>query len=318
MSDYYAAFPLYTREQLLAFNTESMDPVTLVDLLAQTIASEDTKILGLDTYASLLKTASYRQQLEASGALIDALGVGTPARIDLSILPRLSFFVRADFTLETPYLSRDDRAFSVTENPVRKDWVFGLPLVAATTWKGTLRNACLLEDPTAVDRLFGPESAENWEGDDAQASLHEGRVYAFASFFTQIDTEIVNPHDRIRRVGKNPIRIECAPKGARSRLAFLYLAIPRDAASRTLSSAEFREQIANDLITVTRCVRGAMRDYGFSAKKSSGYGAAADALTGERGIIEIAGVDGGRTMFEKFSEICSKAESLAAIIRESA
>ena len=317
MSDYYAAFPLYTREQVLALKSESTDPVALIDLLAQTTASEDTKILGQDTYAGLLKTAAYRQRLERGAALIDGLGIGTPARIDLSILPPLSFFLRADFALETPYLSRDDRAFSVTENPVRKDWVFGLPLIAATTWKGALRNACLLEARKAVDRLFGSEPPKNSRSEESPSSQHEGRICAFTSFFTQIATEIVNPHDRVRRIGKNPIRIECVPRGARSRLALLYLAIPRDDESRRLTPVEFRKQVADDLIAVAGCVRGAMRDYGVSAKKSSGYGAAADALVGERGIIEVAGLDGGPASFAKFSELVERAEGLAARIKES-
>lgn len=314
MSDYYAAFPLYACEQVLALRSDSMDPVALVDLLAQTTASEDTKILGQDTYAGLLKTTAYRQRLERGAALIDGLGIGTPARIDLSALPPLSFFLRADFALETPYLSRDDRVFSVTENPVRKDWVFGLPLIAATTWKGALRNACLLEAREAVDRLFGPEPPKNSRGEEPPALLHKGRICTFTSFFTQVATEIVNPHDRVRRIGKNPIRIECVPKGARSRLALLYLALRRDEESRCLTAVEFRKQVAGDLLAVARSVRGAMRDYGVSAKKSGGYGAAADALVGERGIIEVTGLDGGPASFAKFSEVVGKAEGLAARI----
>jgi hypothetical protein len=60
-----------------------------------------------------------------------------------------------------------------------------------------------------------------------------------------------------------------------------------------------------------------MRDYGVSAKKSSGYGAAADTLVGERGIIEVAGLDGGSARFAKFSELIGRAEGLAARIQES-
>src|SRR5579883_828487 len=228
------------------------------------------------------------------------------------------FFSPGGFALETPYLSRDDRVFSVTENPVRKDWVFGLPLIAATTWKGALRNACLIEAREAVDRLFGPEPPKNSQGDEPAAALHEGRICTFTSFFTQIATEIVNPHDRVRRIGKNPIRIECVPRGARSRLALLYLALPRDERSRSLTLPDFRKQVAGDLIAVARCVRGAMRDYGVSAKKSSGYGAATDALVGERGIIEVAGLDGGPASFAKFSELIERAEALAARIQGSA
>ncbi|HWB87548.1 MAG TPA: RAMP superfamily CRISPR-associated protein [Bryobacteraceae bacterium] len=318
MIDHYAAFPLYTREQALALKTESIDPVTLIDLLAQTTASEDTKVLGQETYARLLKTAAYRKRIENAAAMIDALGIGTPARIDLNILPPLSFFLRADFALETPYLSRDDRVFSVTENPVRKDWVFGVPLIAGTTWKGALRNACLLEARGAVNRLFGPEPPRDATDEEARASLHEGRICTFTSFFSQIAMEIVNPHDRVRRIGKNPIRIECVPKGARSRLALLYLAVPRDNDSRSLSPAEFRKQVADDLIALARSVCGAIRDYGVSAKKSSGYGAVADALVGERGIIEVGRLEGGPARFAKFSELVGEAQKLAARIQESA
>ncbi len=317
MIDHYAAFPLYTREQMLALKTESIDPVTLIDLLAQTTAGEDTKILGQDTYAGLLKAAGYRKRLESAAAMMDTLGIGTPAQVDLSILPPLSFFLRADFALETPYMSRDGRVFSVTENPVRKDWVFGIPLIAGTTWKGSLRNACLLEARGAVDRLFGPEPLRDATDEETRASLHEGRICAFTSFFNQIATEIVNPHDRVRRIGKNPIRIECVPKGSRSRLALLYLALPRDNNSRSLSPSEFRKQVADDLIAVARSVCGAMRDYGVSAKKSSGYGAAVDALVGEQGIIEVAGLEGGPARFAKFSELIGEAQKLAARIQES-
>ncbi|MFN3325412.1 MAG: hypothetical protein ACK5AZ_18105 [Bryobacteraceae bacterium] len=318
MSDHFAAFPLYAEQQVLELKKASIDPVSLIDLLAQTTVSEGTKILGQATYAGILMTTAYQQRLEHGAALIEGLGIGTPAHIDLSSLPPLSFFLRADFALETPYVSRDDRAFSVTENPVRKDWVFGLPLIAATTWKGALRNACLLEARQAVIRIFGPGLPDHSRVEEPSASLHEGRILTFTSFFTQIATEIVNPHDRVRRIGKNPIRIECVPRGARSRLALLYLALPREERSWSLNAADFRKQVAGDLIAVGRCVRGAMRDYGVSAKKSSGYGAAADALVGERGIIEVAGLDGGPASFAKFSELISAAQQLASRIQEKA
>lgn len=316
MRDYYAAHPLYLREQLLALKSRLPvpDKISLVDLLAQTVASENTKVLGQELYTGYLGSADYRKELEAAGKLHQAIGLGTPAQLDLSYLPDYSFFLRADFSLEAPYLSRDDRLFSVTENPVRKDWVFGLPLIASTTWKGALRNACRIQAQEAVGRLFGPEPPRDQEQEE-EPSLHAGRVYTFASFFNQIGLEIINPHDRQRRVGKNPIKMECVPKGARSRLTVLYIAIPRDDASWNLGPADFRKEIAGDLVTLANCVRGMMRDYGFSAKKSSGYGTATDALTGERGLLYVAGVDSGRATFSKFSDLVEVAELLAAKIR---
>ncbi len=318
MKDYYAAFPLYSREHLLALKSGSLvvNSVSLIDLLAQTIASEDSRSLGREQYAQFLNSADYRNDLREAGDLLSTAGLGPPARLDLTSLPEFSFFLRADFTLETPYLSRDDRVFSVTENPVRKDWVFRLPLIASTTWKGALRNACLMQAPNSVGRLFGPEPSRHSQEEQGRTPLHEGRVCTFPSFFSQIASEIINPHDRKRRVGKNPIRMECVPRGARSRLALLYLAIPRDDASWKLSQCQLREQIADDLVTTANCVRSAMREYGFSAKKSSGYGAAADGLSGEGGLIEIGGLGTGVT-FSKFSEIRTSAEALAAKIRGS-
>jgi len=64
-----------------------------------------------------------------------------PGQIAVSLLPLYSFVVSFSFQLRKPYLSKDDVAFYVLENPVRKEKVFGLPMVAPTQWKGALRAA---------------------------------------------------------------------------------------------------------------------------------------------------------------------------------
>lgn len=320
MRDYFAAFALYSRERFYAFTDQPpvADPAWQIELLAQTAATEDTKTLGRELYSKLLQAPAYRKGVEESNRLMQSLALHPPDRVDLSPFPRYSFFLRADFSLETAYLSRDDRVFSVTENPVRKDWVFGLPVIASTTWKGALRNACLLRAPQAVNRLFGPEPQREREADEQQSHLYEGRVCTFPSFFTKVGSEMINPHDRRKRIGKNPIRIECVPKGAHGRLALLYVALPRDPASGQFSTEEFREQVAGDLAIVAECVQAMTREYGFSTKKSSGYGTAADSLATEGGLIEVAALENGLTSFAKFSQIEDRAKAVAAKIRKGA
>lgn len=61
--------------------------------------------------------------------------------IDLSLLPAYSFVIQLTFALAQPYISRDEQNFYIIDNPVRKDKLFGLPYVASTSWKGSLRSA---------------------------------------------------------------------------------------------------------------------------------------------------------------------------------
>jgi len=77
-----------------------------------------------------------------------------------------------EFTLEKPYASRDDAPLYPTDNPVRKDHVFRVPVVAPSTWKGSLRNAAVdllilrdaspvrkAEDRMALAEIFGNEKS---------------------------------------------------------------------------------------------------------------------------------------------------------------
>ncbi len=72
--------------------------------------------------------------------LTDRLGL-SERTIDLTSLPSYSFTVQFRFQLRRPYLSKDDMVFYAIDNPVRKEKVLGLPMVAPTQWKGALRSA---------------------------------------------------------------------------------------------------------------------------------------------------------------------------------
>ncbi len=60
-------------------------------------------------------------------------------------LPSLSFILHIPFQLQKPYLSKDERDFYLLDNPLRKEKVFQIPMVAATSWKGALRAAIMQE-----------------------------------------------------------------------------------------------------------------------------------------------------------------------------
>ena len=63
----------------------------------------------------------------------------------ISCLPPGSWHIHFSFTLSKPYISRDDTDFYIIDNPVKKEWVFKVPYVAPSQWKGALRSAIMQE-----------------------------------------------------------------------------------------------------------------------------------------------------------------------------
>jgi len=61
--------------------------------------------------------------------------------LNLSLFPPGSWAIQVRFTLSKPYLSKDDVDFYILDNPVKKEWVFKVPYVAPSQWKGALRAA---------------------------------------------------------------------------------------------------------------------------------------------------------------------------------
>lgn len=206
--------------------------------------------------------------------------------INLSILPQYSFLLQFTFTLEKPYISRDEQEFYIIDNPIRKDTVFGLPYVAPSSWKGSFRAALWQCGHKAEDdeirRIFGNERAT-----EEHERLRIGRLHLFPTFFTKKGLEIINPHDRARRVGTNPILMECVPKGASGLFSLMY--VPFDLIVK--GDEEIREQVAKDIQLIAKGLNAMFRDYGFGAKTSSGYGIAKPDLTEGRLILKAKGIE---------------------------
>ena len=278
--------------------------------------------------------SAFTQEVEEHRRLLGKLGLLRPKLPLTSSLPPYSAFLRFDFMLAKPYISKDDDPFYVAEgvNPVRKCPVFGVPMVSAASWKGLLRWAAMkgdLETAGSEDefirrrvrhtRVFGTEKGFEtetaWERfldhrcstnmahyractaerlcseaatrhaayetelrkglglskRDAVPHL-QGRVSLYPTFFDKIDIEVINPHPRGTKAGTRPIYLECAPWGSVGTFSLLYVPYDLIGGDEGIALAE-RER---DLGLVARAIGQMMLTYGFSAKRTSGYGIACD------------------------------------------
>ncbi len=320
----------------IAAQEDSIEGPKAKDNLKNYVISGDRKRGG--GYKSLVHhkqghpaETSYAKELIALRlASMESTGL-LPSAPDLSTLPRGSWFLQFTFTLAKPWMSKDDEPFYVAEsvNPVRKDKVFKVPVMAASSWKGLLRWTAVhtrLAQPViasgakqspssfALERfvqtlLFGDEKGEGDDGsralaayldklppkerqkearweyerllrryfdldDDADLPSHRGRLFFYPTFFDRIDVEVINPHSRETRAGRQPVYLECVPDGASGTFSLLY--IPFDRVGK--NEAETRRQAAEDLQRVAEALQAMFLTYGFSAKRSSGYGVAQSLL----------------------------------------
>lgn len=207
---------------------------------------------------------------------------------DLSILASHSFALQFTFTLAKPYISKDDNAFYIIDNPIVRDRVFRQPMVRSTSWKGNLYSALWQlgydkQNDEQMQRLFGKIRGKEEGEEGAQA----GRLFFYHTFLNQTSLEIINPHDRQRRVGKNPILFESVPIGASGVFTLLY--VPFDRIEK--DEQKTKEEVADDLKLVTEGIKAMLTVYGFGAKTSSGFGVAEDRLAGE-GKLALRAVSG--------------------------
>ena len=264
--------------------------------------------------------------------------IGINSSIDISTLPKGSWMIEFPLTLKKPFISKDDMPLYIIENPVRKDKVFGVPFTSAMSWKGNLRWTTMkihLEtkvndsDEFAEIRyqhtlLFGTEKgmeeiAKGWTkyldelcpdakeryrcklkeefGKEDVPSL-TGMLYFYHTFWDRIDIEVINPHDRKTKTGKNPIYYEVVPKGAKGFFRLLYL--PFYYSGKPLP--EIKTIILKDLKDVIAGLKAMMLTYGFSAKKSAGYGVIDDNWDKEVSKLVINGLS-NRIRFSNFNEL---------------
>jgi CRISPR-associated protein Cmr2 len=194
--------------------------------------------------------------------------------------------IEVAFTLETPWYSKDDRPFHVLDNPVRKDRVFGVPVMSGASWKGMLRwsfamtTGLIGPDPlkdeekrrqaeAAILHLFGNEKGAS---DDFQ----RGALAFYPTLFPRVGFEVINPHSRKTRAGTQPIYYEVVPPRyeqngtmteTKAMLRLLYAPLPGQAPTDGVEPQDALNKLldaTDKLLTV----------YGFSAKRTAGWGLA--------------------------------------------
>ena len=193
--------------------------------------------------------------------------------INLSVLPENSFVIQFKFILKKPYISTDEQEFYIIDNPIRKDKVFNLPYIAPSSWKGSLRSALFHSgynsENEKIQNIFGNKNTENDE------LLTKGRVHLFPTFFKEKGLEIINPHNREKRVGTVPILFECVPAGESGTFTLLY--VPYNL-FLDFNENNFKKQILEDLLLLSEGLKSMFLTYGFGAKTSSGFGIAKNDL----------------------------------------
>ena len=249
----------------------------------------------------------YRKQLRAaqSSQLVStAVELERLLKVDAARLPSLpagSFFLQAQIELEQPMMTRDDRLFSVSDNVVRKDRVFGWPHLAASSWKGCFRAALYQmgfnssETRSDYDRIWGvgPEK-------DDPDSGRTGRLHFYPTFFHRIDFRMLNPQSRLHRSGGNPVELEVVPEKEKGWFQLLYVPY------YVYPSNDWKTELAEDWSIVGQVSNTMLRTTGFGAKVSLGFGSAKDAVTA--GTLRVSSETGWHSVpFQKISELPSLA-----------
>jgi CRISPR-associated protein Cmr2 len=189
------------------------------------------------------------------------VGFGTK---DIAKLPADSFALEVKFEFVTPYVSKDDMGTAEEHSPIVKDWVYQVPMVRPTTWKGRLRFSAAQQsqDHQLIKHLFGPlkESVESLEG----------RLHFYPTFFPSAakgqkyaGTEVLNPHSRLTRRGRKegPVTLQCVNPGAIGILCLLYLA----PAEPEIDQAAIRKSVVS-------WVREMIEFHGIGGKTLKGFG----------------------------------------------
>lgn len=258
--------------------------------------------------------------------------------LDLSHLPPYSFFLSLEFTLKKPFISKDDEEFYIHENPVAKEKVFKVPYMRASSWKGNLRwvaykklidklnsmtegektkeRSTLIQERLALARIFGNEKdimethleglfgklneeyekelREIYKKEESEEINFQGRLQFYPTFFNMISLDVINPHDRKTRAGTKPIILEVVPETAEGTFSLLYL--PFDLIG---NEEKLQRQVPEDLEIICEAIRDLLAVYGFSAKKTSGYGVINTKFNG--GFFDMKGIELEKREFEDFA-----------------
>jgi len=108
-----------------------------------------------------------------------------------------------------------------------------------------------------------------------------GCLFTYPTFFDQIEIELINPHDSVRRVGTQPIHLEMVPAGSQGLFRLFYLQhVPL-----TLQNTLPDEIARADLKALTESIQVLFLELGISAKRTSGHGQVQTEFPSKKGRI---------------------------------
>jgi CRISPR-associated protein Cmr2 len=181
------------------------------------------------------------------------------------------------FQLQAPWFSKDDLPFHVLDNAVHRDHVLGAPFMPASSWKGLLRWAARMKTGLLAHLEANSNALTGWEDSDEVVHLfgnerdetkhfQRGALAFHPTWFDKVAFEVINPHDRAKKAGTKPILYEVVPPGAAGTLNVLYAPTPGAAAPGV--------DRQKAVLRLLDAVESLLTEYGFSAKRTSGWGIA--------------------------------------------
>ena len=96
---------------------------------------------------------------------------------------------------------------------------------------------------------------------------HKGRAIFYPTYFDKLSLEIINPHDRKKRAGTNPIHYEVVPKGTEGIFQLIY--IPFDGILE--KNDDIKEEVEQDLENLLKALEK-LQEKGIGAKTKLGWG----------------------------------------------
>lgn len=176
-------------------------------------------------------------------------------------LGRQGMVFQIKWKLATPFFSRADLELDAADNPICRDTLSGQPILRASGAKGMLAHRLRATDAQMSDFLLGPEVSPG--------ETHEGfcgRLVFGDVLFDKVDLDVFSPHERIRGVADHPVTFEVVPAGATAEWSIAFWErVPGE-----LDSEAARKILG----TVFNSLSELLQDFGFSAKRTSGYGLA--------------------------------------------
>ena len=112
----------------------------------------------------------------------------------------------------------------------------------------------------------------------------KGRLIFYSTFFNGIDLDVIAPHKRTTKTVKVPILFETVPENSKGTFTLIY--VPFDIIH---DKERLKKEVPEDLKLLKKVIPKMMLEYGFSAKKTSGYGVVDEDIDGfiKVGSIEV-------------------------------